>query len=72
MTNITIAFSFGSMIFGFILGVAVMSLALWLSERDINKDNRFHVGFSAGWDSGKKYAEEFERKYIRGEEEKDK
>lgn len=66
MTNITITLSFGSMILGFIVGIAVISFALWLSERDINRDNQFHVGFSKGWDRGREYAEEFEQKYIRG------
>ena len=58
---VTITLSIGSLIIGFFVGVAIMCFALWLAERDTNKNNQFHVGFSEGWDRGRKYAEEFEQ-----------
>ena len=64
--EITFTLSVGSVILGFLLGFGVCMLAFWLAERDLNRDDRWHVGFSqgwhSGWDSRKKLDEELDQK----------
>lgn len=55
---ITFTISIGSVVIGFLLGMAISFLVVWLSEAEMAKDDRWDVGFSQGWNEGCKYGKQ--------------
>lgn len=50
--------SVGSLVLGFLIGITFAFFVAWIVEKEIDKDNKWHVGFSQGWDRGCEYGEE--------------
>lgn len=63
--EITFTLSGWSIILGFLIGAALLSFSLWLFERQENLDDRFHVGFSEGFDKGMEYKEIKEKEQLK-------
>ena len=55
---ITFTISIGSVVIGFLLGMAISFLVVWLSEAEMAKADRWDVGFSQGWNKGCEYGKQ--------------